>query len=155
MVGGKSVVNIKLLCMFSAVTALALLGFMPGARLAAQSTSPGAVYVLSNQPAENAVIVFHRNADGTLVPRGSFPTGGAGFGSGPNPLGSQGALALSADNRLLFAANAGSDSISAFAVASDSLSLLQTISSGGTEPVSLAVYRDVGALSRNPRRNQP
>jgi len=37
---------------------------------------------LSNQPAENAVIVFHRSAHRTLEPRGSFPTGGAGFGSG-------------------------------------------------------------------------
>src|SRR5215472_10177079 len=137
MLGGKSVV--KLFCMFSAAAALALLGFMPDSSLAAQSTkspqgvkSGGDVYVLSNQPAENAVIVYHRNADGTLLPTGSsFPTGGAGLGSGPNPLGSQGALILSGDNRLLFAVNAGSDSISAFDVAGDSLSLLQTIPSGG------------------------
>src|SRR5437879_8610565 len=64
MVSGKSVA--KLFCMFLAVSAVALFGIMPGARLAAQST--GAVYVLSNQPVENAVIVFHRNADGTLLP---------------------------------------------------------------------------------------
>jgi len=138
MVSGKSVA--KLFCMFLAVSAVALFGIMPGARLAAQST--GAVYVLSNQPVENAVIVFHRNADGTLLPGGSFPTGGAGFGSGPNPLGSQGALMLSADNRLLFAVNAGSDSITAFAVAGDSLTTLQTVPSGGTKPVSLTVYKD-------------
>ena len=139
MLGGKSVV--KLFCMFSAVATLALLGFMPGARLAAQST--GAVYVLANQPAENAVMVFHRNADGSLQPGASFPTGGTGLGSGPNPLGSQGSLLLSGDNRLLFAVNAGSDSISAFAVAGDSLSLLQTISSGGTKPVSVTNYHDI------------
>ena len=141
MLGGKSVV--RLFCMFSAVAALALLGFMPGARLAAQST--GAVYVLSNQPAENAVIVFHRNADGTLqpMPSGSFPTGGAGLGSGPNPLASQGALILSADNRLLFAANAGSDSITAFAISGDSLTALETVPSGGTQPVSLTMNKDM------------
>lgn len=139
MIGGKSVA--KLFCMFLTVSAVALLGIMPGARLAAQST--GDVYVLSNQPAENAVIVFHRNADGTLLPGGSFPTGGAGFGSGANPLGSQGALMLSADNRLLFAVNAGSDSITAFAVAGDSLSALQTVPSGGTMPVSLTVFKDM------------
>ncbi|HEX2697197.1 MAG TPA: beta-propeller fold lactonase family protein, partial [Anaerolineales bacterium] len=73
----------------------------------------------------------------------SFPTGGAGFGSGSNPLGSQGSLILSADNRLLFAVNAGSDSITAFAVAGDALRPLQTISSGGTQPVSLTVHRDM------------
>jgi len=139
MVSGKSVA--KLFCMFLAVSAVALFGIMPGARLAAQST--GAVYVLSNQPVENAVIVFHRNADGTLLSGGSFPTGGAGFGSGPNPLGSQGALMLSADNRLLFAVNAGSDSITAFAVAGDSLTTLQTVPSGGTKPVSLTLYKDM------------
>src|SRR5215469_9734135 len=135
MIGGKSVA--KLFCMFSAVAALALLGFTPGTRLAAQSTNAGAVYVLSNQPTENAVIVFHRSAQGTLEPRGSFPTGGAGIGSGPNPLGSQGSLILSPDNRLLFAVNAGSDTITAFAVTGDALRPLQTISSGGTQPVSL------------------
>lgn len=46
MIRGKSVA--KLFCMLSAVAALALLGFTHGARLAAQSTNTGAVYVLSN-----------------------------------------------------------------------------------------------------------
>src|SRR5947199_10254827 len=118
-----------------------MFGMMSKARLTGKSN--GDVYVLSNQPVENAVIVFHRNADGTLLPGGSFPTGGAGFGSGPNPLGSQGALMLSADNRLLFAVNAGSDSITSFSVAADSLTALQTVPSGGTMPVSLTVYKDM------------
>lgn len=141
MKGGKSVA--KLLCMLSAVTALALLGFTPGTRLAAQSTNTGAVYVLSNRPTENAVIVFHRTGQGALEPGGRYPTGGAGFGSGSNPLGSQGSLILSADNRLLFAVNAGSDTITAFAVTGDALRPVQTISSGGTQPVSLTVHGDV------------
>jgi len=127
--------------MFSAVAALALLGFMPEARTAAQST--GAVYVLSNQPDENAVIVFHRNANGVLEPGGRFSTGGSGIGSGPNPLGSQGSLILNADNRMLFAVNAGSDSITAFSVSGDVLKPLQTIPSGGTQPVSLTVWHDL------------
>src|SRR5690349_7913873 len=99
MLGGKSVV--KLFCMFSALAAFAMLGFLPEARLAAQSTgarlatqSSGAVYVLSNQSGENSVIVYHRNADGILAPRGTFPTGGSGLGSGPNPLDSQYSLVL-------------------------------------------------------------
>src|SRR5215471_18212276 len=139
MLGGKSVV--RLFCMFSAVVAFALLGYTPAAHSAAQST--GDVYVLSNQPSQNAVIVFHRNADGTLQPGGSFPTGGSGIGSGPNPLNSQGSLILSGDNRLLFAVNAGSDSITAFAVAGDALALLQTVPSAGTQPVSLTNYHDL------------
>jgi 6-phosphogluconolactonase len=139
MLGGKSVS--KLCSMFLTVAAFALLGFMPGTRLAAQST--GDVYVLSNQPDENAVIVFHRNADGTLVRAGRFATGGSGAGSGHDPLGSQGPVILSADNRMLFAVNAGSNSISAFSVSGDQLSLMQTIPSGGIHPISLTVSHDV------------
>src|SRR5215469_4923754 len=139
MLGGKSVV--KLICMFSAAAAFALLGFIPTAHSAPQSH--GAVYVLTNQPSQNAVMVFHRNADGSLVAGASFPTGGSGFGSGPNPLSSQGSLILSGDNRLLFAVNAGSNSISTFAVAGDTLTLVQTIDSAGTQPVSLTHYHDL------------
>ena len=138
MFSGKSAV--KLFGMFSTVAAFALLGFVPGTRLAAQTT--GDVYVLSNSE-ENAVIVFHRNADGTIARAGSFRTGGSGAGSGTNPLHSQGPVILSADNRMLFAVNAGSDSISAFAVSGDELTLLQTISSGGERPVSLTVSHDL------------
>jgi len=127
--------------MFSAAAAFALLGFIPIAHSAPQSH--GAVYVLTNQPAQNAVMVFQRNTDGSLVPGASFPTGGSGFGSGPNPLNSQGSLILSGDNRLLFAVNAGSDSISTFAVEGDSLALLQTVPSAGTQPVSLTNYHDL------------
>lgn len=136
---GKSIVQLS--SMFSAVAVFALLGFMPQARLFAQST--GDVYVLSNQAEENSVIVFHRNADGTVERAGSFSTGGSGFGRGPNPLQSQGSLILSADNRMLFAVNAGSDSIAAFSVSGDKLTRLQTVSSGGSRPVSLAVSHDV------------
>ncbi|MGB7844159.1 MAG: beta-propeller fold lactonase family protein, partial [Candidatus Acidiferrum sp.] len=138
MFSGKSAV--KLFGMCSTVAAFALLGFVPGTRLAAQST--GDVYVLSNSE-ENAVIVFHRNADGTIERAGSFRTGGSGAGSGTNPLHSQGPVILSADNRMLFAVNAGSNSISAFAVSGDELTLLQTIPSGGERPVSLTVSHDL------------
>ena len=104
----------------------------------------GAVYTLTNQSSGNSVILFHRAADGTLTLAGSFPTGGTGTGAGPglpaDPLGSQGAVVLSQSNRLLFAVNAGSNQVSAFAVDGDRLNLLNTISSGGTEPISVAVY---------------
>lgn len=100
----------------------------------------GAVYFITNST-ENSVIVFDRAADGTLTFAGSFPTGGAGTGTGGgDPLGSQGAVVLNASNQLLFAVNAGSNSVTAFAVNGDSLSLLNTVSSGGTKPISVAVH---------------
>lgn len=99
----------------------------------------GAVYVLTNQSTGNAVIVFRRAPDGRLMLSGSFPTGGAGKGSGADPLGSQGALVLGTGCRLLFAVNAGSNEISEFAVGGVHLRLLDKVPSGGAMPVSIAV----------------
>lgn len=131
---------VKVLSIFSAAAAFALLGFTSQSALA-QTT--GDVYVLSNQHDGNAVIVFHRSADGTLTPADRFATGGKGAGEGPNPLGSQGAVILSNDNRMLFAVNAGSNSITAFSVHGDSLTRLQTVPSNGDRPVSLTVSHDL------------
>src|SRR5205085_579897 len=73
---------------------------------------------------------------GSLSPAGRFGTGGKGTGAG---LGSQGALVLHGDR--LFAVNAGSNEITAFAVSSDGLTLtrIRTVSSGGDMPISLTV----------------
>src|SRR5215470_12334970 len=101
----------------SAATVIALLMLLPHNGLAGGRT--GDVYVLTNQVSGNAVMVFHRDAYGVLTPAGSFASGGNGFGSGADPLGSQGAVVLSEDNRLLFAVNAGSNSISVFVVSGD------------------------------------
>ena len=131
---------VKMLCVFSAAAVIGLLGFASQSALA-QST--GDVYVLSNEHDGNAVIVFHRSADGTLTPAHRFATGGNGAGEGPNPLKSQGSLILSNDNRMLFAVNAGSNSITAFSVRGDSLTRLQTIPSNGDRPVSLTVWHDL------------
>ena len=125
----------------SAATVVALLMLLPHTGLAGGRT--GDVYVLTNQPTGNAVMVFHRDAAGMLTIEGSFASGGNGFGSGPDPLGSQGAVVLGEDNCLLFAVNAGSNSISVFAVSGDHLTLLDTVSSGGIEPVSVTVQHDL------------
>ena len=101
----------------------------------ASSDAPGAVYALTNSPAGNAVLVYHRDADGALAPAGAYATDGAGNGAG---LGSQGAVVVSDDGRLLFAVNAGSNSISSFQIRPDGLELASTTSSGGTTPVSVA-----------------
>src|SRR5262249_52282137 len=124
--------HISLFGLLSAV-AVALLTFNIPTSLAEGRT--GAVYVLTNQISGNSVMVFHRDATGILTPAASFVTGGAGTGSG---LGSQGAVQLSEDSRLLFAVNAGSNSISVFGVSGDQLTLLNTVSSGGVHPVSIS-----------------
>src|SRR6266550_17258 len=59
-----------------------------------------------------------------------------GNGAGAN-LGSQGAIALEPDGHTLFAVNAGSDSISEFAVTNTSVQLVATFSSNGVLPISL------------------
>jgi len=100
--------------------------------------SPGAVYVLSNQPAANSVLVYKRDANGHLTYSGSFPTGGTGAGgTGGDPLGSQGSLTLGSG--FLFAVNAGSNDVSMFAVRDTELVLLDREPSGGKMPVSVAV----------------
>jgi DNA-binding beta-propeller fold protein YncE len=99
----------------------------------------GNVYVLTNQPKGNAVMVFHRDASGKLTPKGTFATGGNGAGSGTDPLESQNPVVLNSEGTLLFAVNAGSNSITGFKVSNDTLTVTNTVSSGGTMPVSVAV----------------
>jgi hypothetical protein len=99
------------------------------------------VFTSTNDAGSNAVLVYKRAADGALTAIGSFATGGAGTGSG---LGSQGALALGRDHgRRLFVVNAGSNSVSEFAVGDAGLTLLHTVSSGGVDPVSVTVSDDL------------
>lgn len=100
----------------------------------------GVVFSQTNAPGGNAVHAFDRAADGTLTSAGVYPTGGNGTGAG---LGSQGAVTLSDDGRFLLAVNAGSNEISAFAVAGDRLSALNTVSSGGVMPISVTVHDDL------------
>jgi 6-phosphogluconolactonase (cycloisomerase 2 family) len=129
--------HLKVLHLLMAAALLPLLMFTTQTAQAQGRT--GDVYVLTNQAAGNSVKVFHRDASGRLTFVNTVASGGNGAGTGPDPLESQYPVVLSQDNRLLFAVNAGSDSISVFAVYGDRLSLLQTIGSGGTLPTSLTV----------------
>lgn len=102
-----------------------------------------AVFVQTNNPAGNAIAVFDRSADGMLTFAGSHPTGGNGsraVGAPSDPLASQGSLVYDRAHRLLFAVNAGSDTLSAFDVAGDQLELNEVVPSGGPFPVSVAVH---------------
>ena len=104
------------------------------------------VFVQTDNPAGNAVVAYDRADDGTLALAGTYPTGGNGgvlTGSVVDHLASQGSLVYDADHALLFAVNAGSNTVSVFSVRRDELTLVQTLPSFGQFPVSVAVNDDL------------
>jgi 6-phosphogluconolactonase (cycloisomerase 2 family) len=110
-----------------------------------------AVFVQTDNTAGNQIVAYHRNANGTLTAAGTYATGGLGGvlnGSAVDHLASQGSLTYDAVHNLLYAVNAGSNTVSAFSVNGDQLSLRQVINSGGQFPVSVAVHgNDVYVLN--------
>jgi 6-phosphogluconolactonase len=101
---------------------------------------PQAVFTQTNAADGNEVLVFRRNSRGEVDLSASVDTGGLGTGAG---LGSQEALALTRDGRHLYVVNAGSDTISVFAVRRHGLALIQQVASGGDQPISLTVKDDL------------
>jgi len=105
-----------------------------------------AVFVQTDDTAGNHVVAYHRAADGTLTPAGSYATGGRGgilAGSVVDHTASQGSLAYDPAHALLYAVNAGSDTISVFSVSGDRLTRREVLGSGGSFPVSVAVHGDL------------
>jgi 6-phosphogluconolactonase (cycloisomerase 2 family) len=105
-----------------------------------------AVFVQTDNLAGNQVVAYRRAADGTLTLAGTYSTGGLGgqlSGSVVDHLASQGSLSYDPAAGLLFAVNAGSDTVSVFAASGDRLALRQVIGSGGAFPVSVAVRGDL------------
>ena len=105
--------------------------------------SPTAVFVQTDSSSGNAVVAYDRAADGTLAQAGTYPTGGVGGvlnGSVVDHLASQGSVALDREHGLLYVVNAGSDTLTVFAVRGDHLARLQVIGSGGTFPASVTVH---------------
>ncbi|MFJ7969020.1 lactonase family protein [Streptomyces sp. NPDC096324] len=103
----------------------------------------GVVFVQSDNTTANTVVAYHRAADGTLHRRGVFPTGGRGGvldGSVVDHLASQGSLAYDRKAGLLYAVNAGSDTLTLFAVHGDRLERLQVLPTGGDFPVSVTFH---------------
>jgi 6-phosphogluconolactonase (cycloisomerase 2 family) len=104
------------------------------------------VFVQTDNPAGNQIVAYDRASNGTLTAAQTYNTGGLGGvlgGSMVDHLASQGSLTFDAGHGLLFAVNAGSNTVSVFAVHGDQLSLRQIVGSGGTFPVSIAVYGNV------------
>ena len=92
-----------------------------------------AVFVQTDNPAGNQIVAYHRNVNGTLVLAGTYPTDGLGGvlnGSAVDHLASQGSLTYDSLHDLLYAVNAGSNSVSVFSVHGDQLALRQVIPSG-------------------------
>lgn len=115
---------------------------LAGAASASAATLPnggsthGWVYTSTNSTSGNQVEVFSRSTDGTLTPAGTYNTGGTGNGSSGF---SQGSVTLSQDEHTLLVVNAGSNQVSDFAVLpGGALRLRNAVSSGGTDPVSVA-----------------
>ena len=108
-----------------------------GPQLSQAEETRGAVFVMTNAASNNQVIAYARQEDGSLQRTGAFSTGGNGSGGTIDPLHSQGSLFLSADHHLLFAVNAGSGTISSFAVEGSTLHLVDTVASGGSSPTAL------------------
>jgi DNA-binding beta-propeller fold protein YncE len=103
----------------------------------------GVVFVQTNQLTANRIVVYDRAANGLLSPAGVYRTGGKGgaaVGAVSDKLASQGSLAYDAAHSLLFAVNAGSNTISMFQVTGDTLTRRAVVPSGGDFPASITVH---------------
>lgn len=103
----------------------------------------GALFVQTNELDGNHIVAYSRGDDGSLTWAGTVAPGGLGgaqTGAVVDKLASQGALAFDREHELLFAVNAGSNSLSMFSVDGTHLSLEQVIASNGSFPSSVAVH---------------
>jgi 6-phosphogluconolactonase len=111
------------------------------------SNTTAAVYVQSNDAANNEVLAFERREDGKLARQGRFATGGRGTGAPHLP--SQSSIALSDDGQRLLVVNAGSDELSLFSVEDGGLALANCIASGGATPTSVALSGELVYVLNN------
>jgi hypothetical protein len=131
---------------FAALAGLAIATtalFASPAVAAGYSHPSAAVFVQTDNLGGNTVVAYDRTANGTLTQAGTYATGGLGgilTGSVVDHLASQGSLAFDRVNQLLYAVNAGSDSITVFRVHGDKLVKHEVISSGGSFPVSVTFH---------------
>lgn len=102
-----------------------------------------AVFAMTNSPYRNEIIGYRRLTNGSLQEAGRFFTGGRGSGGKVDPLSSQGSLVLSEDGHYLYAANAGSGTVSVFRARGASLWLEDVQPTFGVEPNSIAQRGDL------------
>jgi 6-phosphogluconolactonase (cycloisomerase 2 family) len=135
----------KLAAVTAAAATTAVLSALPASAATAHGW-PGqapAVFVQTDNTAGNTIVAYTPTSGGGLQQAGTYPTGGNGGatnGSVVDHLSSQGSLAYDRRAGLLYAVNAGSNTITVFRVFGDSLIRSQVIGSGGQFPVSIAVH---------------
>lgn len=136
-----------ILCAAGALAALALLApaafAAPAGHNPGPASAPGAVFVQTDNLSANAIVAYKRSPQGRLSKAGTYKTGGKGGaleGAKVDFLASQGALALDPEAGLLFAVNAGSNTITEFAVDGTNLKREAVVPSGGQFPASIAVH---------------
>jgi 6-phosphogluconolactonase (cycloisomerase 2 family) len=101
-----------------------------------------AVFVQTDNPNGNQVIVLDEHFDGRLSERAVVSTGGLGGqsqGAAVDQLASQDSLVYDPAHHLLFAVNAGSNTLSVLSAHGRDLRLLQVLQTNGVFPDSVAV----------------
>jgi 6-phosphogluconolactonase len=127
-----------------AIVVATLWGGTANAQVSSQGSGvSGAVYTMTNDASENSVLVYSRNSNGLLTFESQVSTQGRGSGGILDPLQSQGSLVLSPDGSFLFAANAGSGTITSFRVVASHLAFVGETNSGGEGPISIAIHGDL------------
>ena len=96
----------------------------------------GRLYTMTNAAAGNEIVMFSRADDGTLSLLGNVATGGKGTGDN---LGNQSGIAISADNQWLLVINAGSNTLSVFAITNTGLQLRDRAYTYGMRPTSVTL----------------
>ncbi len=129
--------NLNKSILFAAITLLALA--VPTVAAAPSFNAPGHVYIMTNDPAGNQVVIYARQADGSLTWIANVASGGQGMKglTGSN----QGGLVLSQDGKWLFVVNAGTNDVSVLQVTNSGLTLTDRASSGGVMPVSVTIFQ--------------
>jgi len=129
----------KLLFLASAVALLGGSAALAAAR-ASNRLAGSSVFVATNETT-NRVLMFDLTSTGEVTPTATaFMTGGSGTGTA---IGSQGGIALSGAQALLFVVNPASNDITVFHVDNGGLTMVEKTSSGGTRPISVTVVRDI------------
>lgn len=99
------------------------------------------IYTQSNAAGQNNILSYKQQSNGSLTQEATVPSGGNGTGTG---LGNSGALSIHRNGNWLFAVNAGSNSVSTFAVAHNgSLTISHSIPTGGIRPVSVTSHNNL------------
>jgi 6-phosphogluconolactonase len=132
----------------AALVAVAVPAFALGtSRTAGASKPSGKLYAQTNGLSGNQIVVFQRYADGSLKKVETVSTGGKG-GAQEQPgcsatcpqLDTDSEVDATPDGSLVFAVNAGSNTISSFRATSNGLKLVDQVSSDGAFPFSLTSH---------------